>query len=250
MNSDLPYGEALAHQFPERVFRYYPETGSTNREAWAMAEGGAPHGTLIVADSQTEGRGRLDRKWVSPPGVNVYFSLVLRPQIPLAVAPLVGLAASLAVARCVGLHVKWPNDVVDVHGKKAAGVLSEVHAADGQVDFLVLGVGLNVNQTNFPPELSNATSLKLHRKVDIERVGLLRSIVSSMDSWVPTVWMARERLLGMWRRYCSMMGREVRIEGVTGRAIDLRSDGALLIETVSGQIVPVLSGDVESAEMR
>ena len=87
-------------------------------------------------------------------------------------------------------------------------------------------------------------------QVDIERVGLLRSIVSSMDDPIPTVWMARDRLLDMWRRYCSMMGQEVRVEGMTGRAIDLRSDGALLIETASGQIVPVLSGDVESAEMR
>jgi BirA family biotin operon repressor/biotin-[acetyl-CoA-carboxylase] ligase len=215
-----------------------------------MAEGGAPHGTLIVADSQTDGRGRLDRKWVSPGGVNIYFSLVLRPEIPLAVAPLVGLAASLAVARSVGFHVKWPNDVVDVHGKKAAGVLSEVHTAEGQVDFLILGIGLNVNQTRFDPELSNATSLKLHREVDIERVGLLRSIVSSLDAWVPTVWLARDRLLGTWQRHCSMMGHEVRVEGVTGRAIDLRSDGALLIETLSGQIVPVLTGDVESGGLR
>ena len=244
----MAYGSALGRQFPDRPLHYFPETGSTNREAWTLAEEGAPHGTLVVADAQTAGRGRLDRRWNSPRGVNLYFSLVLRPDVPLSVAPLVGLAASLAVARCVDFHVKWPNDVLDAEGKKVAGVLSEVQANGTKVEFLVLGVGLNVNQQVFPSELPNATSLWLHRGADTDRAQLLGSIVRSIEEWVPTIWTDRSRLLETWRSYCSMMGREVVVEGTRGRAVNLRSDGALLIQTGTGQVVPVLSGDVEPVE--
>lgn len=154
-------------------------TGSTNRVAMEMAENGAKHGTVVVADAQTAGRGRMGRRWVSPAGKNLYVSLLLRPPVPTADAPRFALVAGIALAdavEAVGVpaSLKWPNDLY-CGGRKAAGILAEMASDPDGVRHVVIGVGLNVNmaEIDFPPDLRDtATSLRIrtgrvHRRVDV-----------------------------------------------------------------------------------
>ena len=164
-------------------------TDSTNRVAMEMAENGAPHGTVVVADAQTAGRGRMGRRWVSPAGKNLYVSLLLRPSVPAADAPRLALVAGVALADTVEAmgvtaSLKWPNDLY-CGGRKAAGILAEMASDPGGVRHVVIGVGLNVNmeEADFPPELRDAaTSLRIRAGRAFRRVDVLARLLDAFGT--------------------------------------------------------------------
>ncbi len=231
------------------------EVDSTNDVARRLADDGAPHGTLVVAESQRHGRGRRGRAWVSPPGKNLLFSLVLRPDLPPVRAPELTLVAAVAVAevlRDAGFEarIKWPNDVL-LEGRKVAGLLTELCVEGATVRWAVLGIGVDVNapRSAFPPELvETATSLAIVRGEEVPRVFLLATLLASLEAWLGRheaegFAPVRER----WIELSATLGAKVRAEGVEGVAVDLAEDGALLVRDASGTIRRVVAGDVEPA---
>lgn len=209
---------------------------STQAAARREADRGAPHGTVVVAEEQTAGRGRLDRRWHSPPGENLLFTVVLRPDVPVREAPLLTLGAAAGLALAFDVRVKWPNDLVDEAGRKLAGLLAELETTASGVDYVLLGVGLNVNQRAFPPELPNATSLALRTGAPHDREAVLVTAVESILTWA-----AHPDRLELWRDRAHTLGRRVRVGEHEGVATGLRDDGALLIDGV-----PVTTGEVDS----
>jgi len=229
------------------------ETGSTNDDAKAGARDGAPHGAVWLAETQRAGRGRQGRTWISPPGENLTFSLLLRiPCAPARVPPLalaVGLAVREVVARAVGHHVrvKWPNDVVVVHGerwKKIAGVLVESSVVGAKVGSIVVGVGLNVFTRDLPPELE-ATSIALETSHPVARAELLADILAAIDHDVEHV---AHRGLGIVHARLTavdvLAGRRVTAGEVAGVARGIDVDGRLVLERDDGVRVKVASGEV------
>ena len=176
--------------------RFLQDTESTNRDVDAAAQAGAAEGLLIMADSQTEGRGRMTRTWFSPPETNLYFSLLLRPDVDLATAPslplVVGLAVAEAIVACAPTllpKIKWPNDIL-VNGKKICGILCELHTKQDKIDYIVVGIGINVNlpATQIPAELKDrATSILIENGKPLKREQLLAEILNRLeplyDNW-------------------------------------------------------------------
>jgi BirA family biotin operon repressor/biotin-[acetyl-CoA-carboxylase] ligase len=233
------------------------ETGSTNAVAFRMAEEGAGEGTTVIADSQTGGKGRLGRVWASPPGVNLYCSVVLRPPIPPMTAPQLTFLSVVALARTIERltplvpRIKWPNDIL-VGGRKVAGLLNEMSAETDKVNFVILGIGVNLNMTadQFPPDLRHpATSLFLESGVRIRRTDFARCLLGELDSVYGTFlrqgygpvrseWLERSRLAGE-RVTVTDNGRVT-----SGRVTGIDEYGALLLEGDDGQVVQVMAGDV------
>ncbi len=241
-----------------RKVHSYAELESTNDEAHRLAEAGAGHGEVVVADLQTKGRGRRGRRWVAPAGKALTLSVILRPSIPPARAPELTLAAAVAVceaAREMGAHparIKWPNDV-EVRGKKLAGLLTEMLAETERVRHVVLGLGLNVSLTahDFPDDLrQNATSLLIEKGERIPRPLVAAQVLEHLEEWLTMhetegFGPVRDR----WRELSSTLGRHVCIDGdggpLEGDAVDLAEDGALMVRGPAGELVRVVAGDVE-----
>jgi BirA family biotin operon repressor/biotin-[acetyl-CoA-carboxylase] ligase len=200
----------------------------------AAAAAGAAHGTFVVTDVQTAGRGRLGRSWEAPPGANVCLSMVVRAGLPPGRLPLVCLLAAVAVAEVAGpsYGIKWPNDVLAVDGRKVAGILAEVEG-----DALVVGIGVNVRAA---PPLSTATLLGPGH----DRSMLVAGIVRGLLDGIPTLARDPAPLLARWRERAQTLGRRVRIGAIEGTAEDIDPSGALLVRTDLG-IRKVLAGDVE-----
>jgi BirA family transcriptional regulator, biotin operon repressor / biotin---[acetyl-CoA-carboxylase] ligase len=181
--------EALRPGFPWGDIVILAVTDSTNRVAMEMAENGAKHGTVVVADAQTAGRGRMGRRWTSPAGKNLYVSLLLRPSVPTVDAPRLALVAGVALAdavEAVGVpaSLKWPNDLY-CGGRKAAGILAEMASDPDGVRHVVIGVGLNVNmeEADFPPDLrSTATSLRIRAGRAFRRVDVLARLLEAFGT--------------------------------------------------------------------
>ena len=229
----------------ERDVVFLPECASTNREAFQMGLDGVAGGTLVVAERQTAGKGRLGRRWVSEDGLT--FSLLLRPALRPAQAPLLCLAAALGVAEALDLRIKWPNDVWDDQGRKVAGILAELNAEVDRLHFVVLGVGVNVNQTAFPPDLPNPVSLAQLRGHQ-DRAATLGRVVTAIERRCAQV-NHPEPMLEAWRRRSVTLGQRVRVGEVQGYATDVRADGALVVQTDHGPR-PILAGDVEMVAER
>jgi BirA family biotin operon repressor/biotin-[acetyl-CoA-carboxylase] ligase len=216
---------------------------STQRHAAALAAEGAADGTAVVADTQTQGRGRRGRVWLDTPGESLLLSVVLRTSLPLARLPTLSIAAGVAVAEAliecgVDVRLKWPNDVV-VGGRKIAGVLLERHG-----DAVILGLGVNVAQTSVRSQLAaQATSVAIEGG-RADRDAVLVAVLAAV-----TRWRARleregfEPVRARWTALASMLGRRVTADAVAGTAIGLDDDGALLVETEAGA-TRVLAGDV------
>jgi BirA family biotin operon repressor/biotin-[acetyl-CoA-carboxylase] ligase len=224
---------------------YLDATDSTNDEAKRRARSGAPEGTLIWAGAQSAGRGRQGKSWFSPPG-NLYLSLVLRPRCDVAQAAQLSFAAALAVGDAcrgllpagAGLAYKWPNDVL-VSGKKVAGILLESQAAGGKtLDFLVIGIGINLvshpKDTAYP-----ATSLKSEGACAVTPATMLEALAPALILWYER-WGAEgfEPLRRAWLDQAFGLGSEIRAQlpqaELTGRFAGLDADGALLLETAGG----------------
>jgi BirA family biotin operon repressor/biotin-[acetyl-CoA-carboxylase] ligase len=229
---------------------------STNDLAAAWAKDPhdrAPDGGVVVADSQTGGRGRLGREWHSPPGKNLYFSCILRPDLAAERVPPITLCAGLAVCEVmnslgVKASIKWPNDVW-VGQKKLAGVLTEMSTQSQKVESVIVGVGVNVNATEFPEGLQ-ATSLRIETGKDHERSGLLDAILKSMEEWVARyAGGGVPALARAFAEYNLLAGRKVqaKISGaiVSGRVASLDDDGSLLIKDEAGVTHKIIAGEVK-----
>lgn len=223
----------------------FAEVTSTQDVARRLAAEGAPHGTVVAAGAQTAGRGTQGRSWASAPGMNLYLTAVLRTHLGrpllLAEAPLLTMGLAARLAEALDLQVKWPNDLVaerDGRRLKAGGILGEVDAEGGdgeRVRSVLLGLGLNVDQTEFP-DLPDATSLALlHGPQDREQV--LARVAAILQGDLLTGW--RER----WRARAHTLGRRVSVQGREGLARDIAPDGALLLETAAG-VCRIYAGDV------
>ena len=233
-----------------RWVRCYGRLRSTNDVAMRLAAEGAPEGTLVVAECQTGGRGRSGRSWDSPEEMGIWASLVLRPGIErtdvhrAAVASKVGMCAGMgivwAVARLgVDAVLKWPNDIT-IQGKKVGGILTEMQTEGDRIRFVVLGFGINVHQMArcFREDVRDtAISLRMATGAVQRRVPLLQQILRETEAWYLSISRDQEafgRLLEAWRGACATLGRWVKIEAgaevIVGRAVDVDSDGALMVD--------------------
>lgn len=243
-----------------KVIHYVQTIPSTNTEAYQLALRGAEEGEVVIAESQQKGRGRLGRHWVSPPFVNLYLSLVLRPSIPPDRASLVTLMAAVATAEAIqassGLQpaIKWPNDIL-LNEHKVAGLLNEIHSEADRVHFVILGVGVNLNsdRTMFPEEIrDSATSLKLELGRPVSRRAFVASLLMSLEKWY-TLFRNEggNPVLEAWKEWARIEGKSMRIvsfgETVVGKAVGIDSEGKLILKTESGER-RIIAGDVQYRE--
>jgi BirA family biotin operon repressor/biotin-[acetyl-CoA-carboxylase] ligase len=244
-------------KFVGRDIRVFLETTSTNDIIEKLAHDGAKEGVVVFAESQTKGRGRLGRKWVSLARKGLWFSVLLRPKLhPQAVTQLT-IAAATSLVRAihsetgVSLEIKWPNDVY-VHGKKVAGILTEMNAELDTVKYVILGIGVNVNlgANEFPPELrKSATSLKIEVGESLERAELASEILRELDGDYGRICSGQfEAVADEFEECCKTIGHDVAItvgeRCLRGRAESLDADGALLLRTQHGHLERIIGGDV------
>ena len=235
------------------------ETASTNAYAFRLAENGAAEGTVVISDAQTEGKGRLGRVWSSPPGVNLYCSVVLRPSVKPYEAPQLTFLSVVAIARAIEQltelkpEIKWPNDVL-IHGRKVAGLLNEMSAGTDGINFVILGLGVNLNMSTgqFPPDLRcPATSLLIESGHPVVRVRFVARILNELDMlYAGFLTYGFLHLREEWQQRCNAHGREVVVsnggaEVVRGMFNGIDGDGALLVQRMDGTIERILSGDVK-----
>ena len=231
------------------------EIPSTNDAARELADEGAVHGEVVIAESQTAGRGRRGRSWASPPGMNLYLSVVLRPELPPQRAPELTLVASIAVCEAcrkagVDAGIKWPNDVL-AGGRKVAGILTELSAEPDVVHWVIVGVGVNLNATpdDYPAELrAIATSLAAERGQPVPRALFAAALLAELEYWLDLhAEEGFEPVREAWRERSVTLGRTVRIDGergeVEGVAENIDDSGSLLVR-VDGSLVRVTGGDV------
>jgi BirA family transcriptional regulator, biotin operon repressor / biotin---[acetyl-CoA-carboxylase] ligase len=235
----------------------FGEVDSTQTIAATLAAEGAPEGTLVLAEHQRAGRGRRGRSWHDRPGDNLLFSLVLRPQLAAADGPRLALVAAVALAEAVERHtglrpgIKWPNDVI-LSEKKCAGVLAEATTDGAAVRRVILGIGVNVNQCEFPDDLArHATSLALELGTPIDRRALLGDVLPALERWY-TLHAARgfAPVRDEWCRRSVTIGRAVAVDAVRGIAAGLDVDGALLVREATGTVRRVVAAEVEHAAGR
>ena len=247
----------LTTSFIGKEIYIFDTIDSTNNYARKIAKEGAGGGTVVLAESQTKGKGRLGRTWFSPSGVNIYLSVILKPQIPSTHITLLTFVSAIAVVKAIkdaanlDANIKWPNDVL-INNKKIAGILSEMDAKADAVRFAVIGIGINVNLDikDIPFELKDkATSIKIESNSTIDRINLICRVLENLEEWYNLF----ERngvndIIKKWKRLAVTIGRDVKVQSgnslIEGRAVDIDVNGALLIKDRNGVIQRVLSGDV------
>jgi BirA family transcriptional regulator, biotin operon repressor / biotin---[acetyl-CoA-carboxylase] ligase len=236
---------------------YFSEIDSTNSYARRLAEQGAGEGEVIIAEAQTRGRGRLGRSWVSPPFVNLYFSVILRPQLPPVHAPQLTLMAAVALADTIASFIgapptiKWPNDIL-VGGKKLAGVLTESSCDSERIEFVILGIGVNLNYpVALMPEVirERATSILALTKNCIEREAFLQRLIQDLDRCYGELEeVGFDSLALRWEAFFGLRGKGVRVEMtdhiMIGTAKGIDRDGALIVEDNRGERQRIVAGDV------
>jgi BirA family transcriptional regulator, biotin operon repressor / biotin---[acetyl-CoA-carboxylase] ligase len=252
---DLLRKRVKGNLFGKRFFHFF-KIDSTNRVAMELGYAGQPEGTLVLAEEQTAGRGRAGRSWHSERGTGLYFTLLLRPKLAPAQSPLLtmlaGLSAHAAIQGLTGLtpELKWPNDLL-LNGKKVGGILTEMHAEPSVVRFVIVGIGINVNQEKFPPELASiATSLrkesgKMNYRLEL-LVRLLMQFESDYNRFLregPSFVVERFRSVSNFAN-----GRRVRVEtgaeSYVGTTAGLSPEGLLLVAKENGPVLTVIAGDV------
>jgi len=240
-----------------RDVRVFQETTSTNDVLERLARAGVKEGVVVFAESQTKGRGRLGRKWISPPKKGLWFSVLLRPDLRPQAATQLTIASATALCRAIreqtGLRpeIKWPNDIL-IRGKKVAGILTELSAELDRVKNVVLGIGLDVNVTasEFPPEIRKlATSLKIETGRTVERAALAVAVLRELDFDYARIGAGKfDALADEWEEQCTTIGKNVTLtvgeRVIKGRAESLDEDGALLLRTQHGHLERIIGGDV------
>ncbi|MBQ9991515.1 MAG: biotin--[Lachnospiraceae bacterium] len=233
-----------------------PEVDSTNEEARRLALRGAEEGTIVMADRQTAGRGRRGRSWYSDSADSLYFSILLRPGFIPDRASMVTLVAALATGQAIerisGLKpaIKWPNDLL-LSEKKVCGILTELHMEEGRIASLIVGIGINVNQKNFPGDIASmATSLQIEKGKPVDKERLLSALC---DSFLEKYheFLLHEDLSFLQTEYNTALisrGRQVKVSGtaqeLVGEALGINTAGELLVKKEDGSIEPVYAGEV------
>ncbi len=240
---------------------FLKKVDSTNIYASGLAKAGAPEGTVVIADCQTKGKGRMNRVWQSPPGRNIYTSIVLRPSIETAMAPKITLVAGVAVAGLLseycpeGVTLKWPNDV-QIGGKKICGILTEMKTSGGKVDFVIVGIGINIRmkKKDFHGEFrDNSTSLIEEVGRDISRSDLTVELYGFMERWYKEfLAVGFGPIKDEWLKYAGIIGKDIKVvlrdDIQEGKAVGIDDYGALLIFDEKDKIKRVIAGDVSLVE--
>lgn len=240
-----------------RELVYLDETDSTNDDAMELAIGGAGEGRVVIAGSQRLGKGRRGKSWSSPPGQNIYLSVILRPDVPEKKAPLLTILAAVSVAETLkdyltnGVYIKWPNDVM-IRGKKVSGILLEMATDRSGERFYILGIGININCSlkEMPGEIADiATSLYIELAYAVSIEGILFKLVNSLDYWY-NKYLSHDFgvILERFRGLEGTTGRRVSVEvggkRIKGTAVDIDDDGFLLVEDDTGRVHKALSGEL------
>jgi len=244
--------------FGKRIYHFF-KTDSTNRVAMELGHAGDPHGTIVVAEEQTAGRGRAGRSWYSEKTAGIYMTALLRPQVSPVVAPLITMLAGLAVREAVleetGLasDLRWPNDLL-IGGRKFGGILTEMYAEPSLVRFVIVGIGVNVNQAGMPEEIAGiATSLRMAGGKAHSRLQLCVRLLRHLESYYNRF--LAEGSEPIVARFCEVSsyarGKRVRIstaaETYTGVTDGLEPNGLLRVRRDNGEVQVVVSGDVAEA---
>jgi BirA family transcriptional regulator, biotin operon repressor / biotin---[acetyl-CoA-carboxylase] ligase len=246
-----------SRQVAGRDVRVFEQTTSTNDIVEKLARDGVKEGVVVFAESQTKGRGRLGRAWVSPPRKGLWFSILLRPQLRPQAATQLTVAAATAIWRAInrvtGLQpeIKWPNDIL-IQGKKVVGILTELSAEVDRVKHITLGIGVSVNVTasEFPAEVRKlATSLRIELGRPVLRAELATEILRELDEDYARIGRGEfPELADEWEEHCTTIGKQVVVgigeRKLRGRAESLDEDGALLLRTEHGRLERIIGGDV------
>ncbi len=252
----LAIKESLRAEILGRRIHIAREVDSTNSWAFREAMRGATEGEVFLAEAQRSGRGRMGRGWFSPPGKNIYLSVILKPKLPPGRVPLLGLCAAVAVAETLqglGLRpeIKWPNDVL-LDRRKVSGILAEARTEADRVIFVILGIGLNVNmaEEDLPEDLRGiATSVAIHLQRRFPRNVLVGELLGRLESLYLKLKEGRiTEVLSRWEGYSPIKGREVAIEvfgdEIRGIVQGIDEDGALMLLTPQGP-KRVVAGDLK-----
>lgn len=235
---------------------YFKTIDSTNNYGKKLALDGALEGTIVLSDEQTGGRGRLGRAWVSPPGTSISMSIILRPTIypneAAKITEITAAAVANAISRVTKLKtgIKWPNDII-INSKKVCGILTEMSAEINSINYVIVGMGINVNINEFPDEINNvATSLKKELNMEISRKELVINIVNEFEKLYydfintgdlsKTVEICKEKSV--------ILGKMIKIinrnEIIIAKAIDIDENGELIIKKDDGEIINIISGEI------
>jgi BirA family biotin operon repressor/biotin-[acetyl-CoA-carboxylase] ligase len=259
---DLLHADDLLSRLGEtktvgRDIRVFEETTSTNDVAEKLARDGVKEGVTVFAEAQTRGRGRLGRKWLSPKGKGLWFSVLLRPKLRPEAATQLNIATATALARAIRsqadlrAEIKWPNDIL-VRGRKVAGILTELSAELDTVRHVVVGIGVDVNlgPSDFPSTLVGlATSLRMELGRPLDRAALAAAILRELDQdYARVAGGGFEGVADEWEAQCATLGHEITIQvgerRLQGRAESLDASGALLLRTHHGHLERISGGDV------
>ena len=259
---DLLHADDLLSRLgPTRVvgrdIRVFQATTSTNDVAARLARDGVKEGAVVFAETQSKGRGRLGRVWISPAGKGLWFSVLLRPEIrpqaatQLTVATALALVKAIAAQTGIKAEIKWPNDIL-IRGRKTAGILTELSAELDHIKDMILGIGVDVNLDahEFPAELRKiATSLQIESGAPVDRAGLAVAILRELERDYERVRAGKfESVADEWEKHCTTLGRHVTIHSgnrkILGRAEALDDDGALLLRGEHGHLERIIGGDV------
>lgn len=250
--------DKLATKYFGHTVYAFESIDSTNTYAKHLNNKDIPHGTIVITEEQTAGRGRLQRNWISPAGKNLLFSIILYPEFGMDKISLLPFAGSLAIADAIdaitGLSAtcKWPNDVL-INGKKVCGMLLESSLGNAAQGKIVLGIGLNVNQKEFSEELKfKASSLQIESGIEINRIALLQKILEELENrYEQLSHFPPQRLLNDWRMKALLFGKKITVLesefSFSATAIDIAEDGSLIIETDDGRKRNIFAGDVSLA---
>lgn len=243
--------------FGQSSFIYYQETDSTNKRARALAAEGYPEGTIVVAEKQIEGKGRRGRSWYSPIKQGIYLSLIIRPIIPLKQISRVSLLAAVAVSEALEEElnlkpqIKWPNDIL-INNRKIAGILSEAITDMDSIEYIVIGIGININNPpeEFPDDFRTPpTSALGETQTPVSRIDLLRRLLLSFENHYTLLQKGDfTHTLEKAKSLSLVIGKEVRLDEkdmiISGLAFDIDDNGFLLVKDQSGTIHTVMSGEI------
>ncbi|MDD5119898.1 MAG: biotin--[acetyl-CoA-carboxylase] ligase [Candidatus Omnitrophica bacterium] len=243
----------LNTKFIAKDIHYFEYLDSTMNMAMQLGMKSVPSGSLVLAESQTKGRGRLGRNWFSPKYKGIYLSLILRPAIAPAISPVLTLLAAVSICEAVkkmlnlDVQIKWPNDVF-INNKKFTGILTEMNAEIDKINFVVIGIGLNVNNDK-KSLIAQSASLKESCGRMVNRIALLQELLRRIEN---NYFLLENKgagpIIDKWRSFSLTLGKRVKVycqnKHIEGCAVDIDNDGSLLIRKDSGLIQKVSSGDV------
>ncbi len=250
---NIPQGQLIGGNI-----QHFAEIDSTNNYAKKIASEGCAHGTVVVADRQTMGRGRIGRQWQSDSADGLWFSIVVRPELEPENIQVITLAASVAVVEAIketqGIicGIKWPNDII-LDGRKLGGILTELSAEPGHVNYVVVGIGINVNQDleHFDYEIrQKAVSLKMYDNKAVQRSKLLGSILTSFEKLYKSVLLGKNKdIIDKWTEYSVTIGKEVKVAyrnvEYIGTAQSIAADGRLIVKCKDGVTREISAGEIQ-----